>query len=427
MNRDRPTNTAASGTIGNVLEWYDFTVFGFLAPQISGQFFPASDAHSGLLKTFGVFAIGYLARPVGGLLFGQIGDRFGRTRALQLSVAAMAVPTSLIMVLPTYAQVGLLSPLLLLVLRLVQGISAGGEFVGSSTYLVEIAERHHRTASGSWTMSGAVLGLLLGSGAAACTRYLLTPDQFATWGWRAPFLGGMLIGIVGWQMRRSLQEPADFERLQATSGTEAWPVAQVLREMPWRIAQVVGISLLLGVGVYTLFVWMPTYLVTFVRPPVTHALVINTAAMTLLLILTPLAGWLGDQVGYRNLFAVGSFGMALTAVPLFGLMESGSAASVGIVMAAFAVLMASIEGTLAVAMAECFPARVRYSGSAIAYNLMFALFGGTTPLVATWLVRKTGSLTAPAWYVTIAALISFLCALSLPRRHSALAQRDTTW
>lgn len=413
MATARGSTASVSGAIGNVLEWYDFAVFGFMAPLMSSQFFPATDKYSALIKTFGVFAVGYLARPLGGMLFGQIGDRRGRKRALQLSVATMAIPTSLIMILPTYAQVGLLSPILLTVLRLAQGISAGGEFVGSTTYLVEVAPQRRRASSGSWTMFGAVLGLMLGSGVAALVHHLLTPEQIASWGWRMPFVGGLLVGLAGWRMRRGLDETADFVEMQRAGTTAARPVLEALREMPLQIAQVMGMSLVLGVGVYTLFVWMPTYLTTFVRPPVTSALVINTAAMAMLLLLTPLAGRLGDRVGYQTVLAAGSLGTAVVAYPLFRWIDSGSVFAVCVLMAIFALLTAAIEGTLAVAMAERFPPRLRYSGTAVGYNLMFALLGGTAPLVATWLIAHTEDLTAPAWYVALAGVISGAVVLSI--------------
>ncbi len=411
------THRSASGTIGNVLEWYDFAVFGYMAPLMSGQFFPDSDKNSALLKTFGVFAVGYFARPLGGMLFGQIGDRRGRKRALQFSVATMAIPTSLIMVLPTYAQVGLLSPFLLIVLRLAQGISAGGEFIGSSTYLVEVAPPGRRTSSGSWTFLGVMLGMLCGSAIAGLVPHLLTQEQIDAWGWRTPFSGGLLIGVIGWRMRREMDETADFVEMQRAGETQRWPVLQALRETPLQVVQVVGISLLFGVGAYTFFIWMPTYLTRFVKPPVSNALLINSAAMALVLLLTPLAGRVGDRLGYRKVLAAGTLGTALAVYPLFRWIDGGSPASVVVSMTVFALLISTVQGTLAVAMAERFPPRLRYSGTAGGYNLMFALFGGTTPLVATWLITKTGDLTAPAWYVTFAALVSLMCTLSIqPKR-----------
>ncbi|QDT48280.1 Proline/betaine transporter [Symmachiella dynata] len=418
------TKKMFAGAIGNVLEWYDFAVFGFLAPFMSSQFFPSSDATSGLIKTFGVFAAGYLARPIGGMFFGQMGDRLGRKRALQLSVAAMAIPTSLMTILPTHDQVGLLAPILLVLLRLAQGLSVGGEFIGSCTYLVEVAETDRRASSGSWTMFGAVAGILLGSATATLTHMLLTTEQITDWGWRLPFLGGLLIGIVGWQMRRGLEETSDFVAMQSSGKIESRPVIQAVKEMPFRVLQVAGISLSLGVGIYSLFVWMPTYLTHFVKPPIPHALLINSLTMLLMLILMPFFGRLADRIGYKSVLSFGSLALVLSAYPLFRWIDGGTMMATIVSMSAFAIFVGALQATLAVAMAELFPPRLRFSGMALGYNLTLAIFGGTAPLINTWLIAQTGDLTSPAWYIIVIAGVSLLFTLGI--RTSAAESETST-
>lgn len=405
-----------TGAIGNVLEWYDFAVFGFVAPFMSDQFFPASDKTSALINTFGVFAAGYLARPIGGMLFGQMGDRLGRKRTLQLSVAMMAIPTSLITILPTHHQVGLLAPILLVVLRLLQGLSVGGELIGSSTYLVEIGEPNRRASSGSWSFFGAVLGNLLGSAAASLVYHLLTASQLNAWGWRLPFLGGLAIGVVGWRMRRGLTETAEFVQLERDGKIERRPVVQALKETPLQVLQVAGIVLAFGAAFYTLFIWMPTYLMNFVKPPIEDALLINTLAIALMLVLMLPAGWLADRVGYKAVIALSILGLALTVYPLFHWIDTGSRTAAIVAMGIFAFLLSGPQAAVPVAMAELFPPQLRYSGTAIGYNLALALFGGTAPLVATWLIARTGNLAAPAWYLTILSAISLLCVLAIRPR-----------
>src|SRR5262245_55759196 len=405
--------TLLAGSVGNVLEWYDFAVFGYFAPFISAQFFPADDPVAALIKTFGVFAAGYLMRPIGGVLFGRIGDRLGRARALQLSIFVMAVPTSLIAFLPTHAQAGFLAPVLLVVLRLAQGLSVGGEYIGSCCYLVEAAPVDRRGLFGSWVPSSTVGGMLLGSAVATLMHDLLSPEQMQTWGWRLPFLGGVLVGVVGWRMRRGVQETPEFVRLQSAGHIEERPVLQALPERPLRVLQVAGIVLLFGTGAYTLFVWMPTYLTHFVTPPVPHALLINTLCMVILMATMPVAGLLADRSGYKIVLAAATLATGVLVYPLFMWIDSGTALAASVALTLFALTNGCVQGAMPVAMADMLPTRLRFSGMAIGYNLTLALFGGTAPLVATWLIKRTGHLTAPAWYLIVIAAVTFCVTLTV--------------
>ena len=405
--------TSLAGGVGNLLEWYDFAVFGYFAPFISTQFFPSDDPISGLINTFGVFAAGYLARPIGGVWFGQIGDRLGRKRALQLSIFLMAVPTTLIAILPTHAQVGLLAPVLLVILRIAQGISVGGEFIGSCCYLVEAAPSGRRGFVGSWSTFGTVGGMLVGSAVATLIQAWLPPDQIHAWGWRLPFLGGLLVGVVGWQMRRGTEETPEFVRLQSAGRIEQRPALQALREMPVRVLQIAGIVLLFGVAIYTLFVWMPTYLTHFVKPPVPHALLINTLCMVLLIATMPIAGLLADRFGYKAVLGIGALAIGIVAYPLFKWIDTGTSIATAVALTIFALINGHLQGAMPVAMAELFPTRLRYSAMAIGYNITLALFGGTAPLVATWMIKTTGNLAAPAWYLIVIAAITFVVTLTL--------------
>ncbi len=407
-----------AGAIGNMLEWYDFAVFGFFAAAIGAQFFPSDDRLAGLLNTFAVFAVGYLARPLGGLLFGYLGDRIGRKRTLQISIIAMAVPTSLIAVLPTHAEIGLWAPVLLVLLRLAQGFSVGGEFIGSVCYLVEVAPKGKRGLFGSFAVFSTVGGMLLGSAVAAGLNLVLSEAAIAAWGWRLPFLGGILLGIVGWGLRRNLAETPEFEAIVASGRTVRHPELRALRQMPVEILQVGVMVLLLGVGIYTLFIWMPTYLTQVVTPPLPHALLVNTLAMVLMIALMPLAGRLADGLGYKPVLLAAMLVTAVVVYPLFVWVDGGAFIAMVAAMAVFAVASGFLQGATPVAMAAQFPAEIRFSAMAAGYNLSMALFGGTAPLVATWLIRETGDLAAPAWYLAAVALLSAGATLTLKgRRH----------
>ena len=348
------SRTAFAGGIGNLLEWYDFAVFGYFAPYISTQFFPADDPVAGLINTFGVFAAGYLMRPIGGVFFGQIGDHLGRARALRLSIFLMAVPTTLMAFLPTHAEVGTLAPALLVLLRLAQGLSIGGEFIGSCCYLVEAAPPGRRGLFGSWSVLGTVAGMLLGSAVATVMQGLLSPEQIHAWGWRLPFLGGILVGIVGWRMRKGIEETPEFVRLQGTGRLETRPGLQALREMPLRILQIAGMVLLLGAGIYTLFVWMPTYLTHFVKPPVPHALLINTLCMIVLIAMMPVAGFMADRFGYKVVLALATLVTGVVVYPLFAWIDSGGAIATSVALTIFAVTNGFIQGRCRLQWRTCF-------------------------------------------------------------------------
>ncbi|MFA6035323.1 MAG: MFS transporter, partial [Myxococcota bacterium] len=385
--------------IGNVLEWYDFAIFGYLVPVISAQFFPSEDKLAGMINTFGVFAIGYIIRPVGGIIYGQIGDRYGRKKALIASVMMMAIPTTLVGCLPTHAQVGILAPILLLVLRILQGFSVGGELIGSISYLVEVAPPERRGYLGSWSLFSAVSGILMGSIAGFFLNAILTKEQLFVWGWRLPFFAGVIIGLTGAWMRRSMVESPEFLKANVSGLVDKSPFLQALREAPWRIVQVMLLNMVMGTGLYMLFLWMPTYLLEILHPPVRHALLINSVTMALLICIMPLAGKLSDRVGRRPVLLGAAVGMGVTVYPLFLLIDKGDPLMILAAQGVFAVWVGALYGVMPATMGELFPVNIRYSAMGLGYNVAFALFCGTAPMVSTYLIKVTGSLTAPAIYL----------------------------
>lgn len=401
------------GVIGNVLEWYDFAVFGYFASIIGQSFFPVTDPLAALINAFGVFAAGYLMRPLGGMIFGQIGDRLGRKRALQISVLMMAIPTTLLGLLPTYASIGIAAPVALMALRLIQGVSVGGELIGSVSFITEIAPPNRRGFFGSWSFFSAVAGVLLGSLVATIVHTFMDPDALAAWGWRLPFLAGFLIGGFGLWMRRGMVESPAFEKLEESGEVAKSPVAEALRRHPGQILHVVAMVMTMGGGFYMLFVWWPTYLNTIVSPPVPHALMVNTVAMVTLTALIPLGGLASDLWGRKRVLVVSQLAFVVVAYPLFTITDHGLLVPALVCQLVFAVLMAGVQGPMPAAMTEMFPAKTRFSGVAIGYNVSLAVFGGTAPLVCTWLIRATGDVAAPAYYLMAMALGSTLAALAM--------------
>jgi len=404
-----------AGVVGNILEWYDFAVFGYFAPLIGLKFFPSESHLASLIKAFGVFAAGYLMRPLGGVIFGHIGDRLGRKKALQVSVLMMALPTTLLGLLPTHAQIGISAAGLLMLLRLIQGVSVGGELIGSISFVTESAPPHKRGFVGSWTLFSAVGGVMLGSAVATLINFTFDPAALNAWGWRLPFLPGILVGIFGLWLRRGLVETPAFERAKQSGQLQKIPLVEALRTQWDRILQVSCLVCLLAVGFYMLFLWWPTYLAHMVRPPVGHALLVNTLATLFLMALIPLAGWLSDRVGRKKVLAASSLAMALLAYPLFVVTDFGTVAGAVSAQFVFAVIMSMPEGAMPAAMVEMFPAHTRLSGVGMGYNISLAVFGGTTPLVCTWLVHKTGVIAAPAYYLIAVSAVSLAAALLLPQ------------
>jgi MHS family proline/betaine transporter-like MFS transporter len=414
------TRTVVAGAVGNVLEWYDFGLFGYFAPVIAREFLPSHDPLASLLGTFGVFATGFLMRPLGGLIFGFVGDRLGRKLALELSVVLMALATTLLGLLPTYASIGLAAPLLLTILRLFQGLSVGGEYIGSMSFLAEHAPPGRRAFFGSWSSFSVVLGSLLGSATAAvCTRLLSEPD-LVRWGWRLPFLAGLLIGLLGLWLRLGVKESPCFEQIDRSGQLSANPIVDALRHDGFAIVMTLGLGALLAVGFYLPFVWLPTWLAHINQRPLPEdqALFSNCVALLALLVLTPVTAVLSDYVGRRPMYLSAALGYALLSYPLFVHMSSGtypSALAGGLV---FAVFLSLPSGCMAAAMVELFPTRTRYTGVAIGYNLAQALMGGTAPLVATALIHTSGNDIAPAWYIAASAIITGFAACFIPARHN---------
>jgi MHS family proline/betaine transporter-like MFS transporter len=398
-----PARQIAAGTIGNVLEWYDFAVYGYLATFIAANFFPSEDAVAGLLATFAVFAVGFLMRPLGGILIGHIGDRYGRKPALLVSVCGMAVPTVLIGLLPSYDTIGVAAPVLLVVLRIVQGLSVGGEYVSSMVFLVESAPADRRGFYGACCAGGAVSGILLGSASAALLLNIFGHEIVEAWAWRLPFLAGILLAFAGYLLRRHLAEPARA----ATTGPVRLPVLEAVQRHPREIVTLIGLTAFNAVGFYVAFVFLASWLqeADGIRPSV--ALTMNTLNMVILVALLVAFGWLSDRIGRLPILAGATAAAVVLAVPLFLLMRDGGLAGAFLGQLGFVVIVGAF-GVQPAVMVEAVGGRVRVTAIALAFNIGMGVIGGLSPLVATWLIATTGEAIAPAYFIMAAGAVSFL-------------------
>jgi MHS family proline/betaine transporter-like MFS transporter len=405
IHRSQSSSGIVAGLIGNVIEWYDFALFGYFVPYISAAFFPESNTTSALLATWAVFAGGFLMRPLGGAIFGQIGDRIGRRKVLVLSVMLMAIPTFVLGALPTYAQIGIAASLLLIAVRLIQGLSVGGEFSGSVTYMVEKAPQNRRGLAGSWANVGSTAGLLLGSAAATAVTNFSSQHFAETWGWRIPFILGLVLGIFAIAQVKKLHEDHIAHRDEKHKSRS--PLKEAFTRDKKRTFQALAFTAGYGVTFYIPLVYLPDYIQRNTSMSLDTAMQINTIATAIILVLIPISGWVSDRFIRRTHFlAIGFFFLAVLAYPMFELVQSGEYTQVLAAQLIFAVLIVFPLGAAPALLVELFPADDRLTGYSVAFNIGIGVVGGTTPMIATWLIDTTSVISAPAFYLSALAIVA---------------------
>lgn len=401
-----------AAVIGTVLEWYDFVVYGFLAVTISRLFFPPSDDTVALLLTVATFGVGFVMRPVGAVVLGAYADAAGRRRALSVTVLLMALGTGLMGFAPTYADIGWWAPGIIVSARLIQGFSAGGELGGATAFMIEHARENARGLTASWQQACQAGALLFGSLIGAAVTGLLTKTELDSWGWRLPFLLGLLIGPVGFYIRNKIDESPAFVRLGAARAKS--PVLQVLRNQGRQVACGFGLTIVWTVCTYFFLIYMPTYASRQLGLQQSSALLANSIALFALLVFVPIFGGLSDRVGRRPFLIVGASGIFVLSYPLIAILSAyPSVSTFLVVQVTMALLMAIYTGPAPAAIAELYPTNVRSTGLSIAYNFAVTLFGGFAPFIATWLIATTGNNLAPAYYVMISAAISSFTLLAM--------------
>jgi MHS family proline/betaine transporter-like MFS transporter len=415
-----------SSTIGNALEWFDFTVFGLFAGILSKLFFPADNPNSSLLLTFATFGIAFAARPLGGLVFGLYADRHGRKKALVVMISLMAVGTGLLGFLPTYGAIGIAAPLLLLLARLIQGFSAGGEFGSASAMLIEFAPPGRRGLYGSFQMVSQSLAFSLGAAMAIGLNLGLSPDAFASWGWRVPFILGILIGPTGWYLRQRCDESPEFqaylsERSNAAQPTRQTTLGQLFSDHP---RELIASFCLIAAGTainYVNAIFLPTYAVAELKLPMLNAqmglMLVSLANAAVVLA----AGALSDRIGRRTVITPALIIYSvLFYVLLQRLVAEPTTTNLWHLQAA-AVLLGVLAGPGPAFMTEIFPVGVRSTGASLMYNLAVMLFGGLAPFINTWLVQATGDKAAPVYYIFFAAAVG-LAGLAVYRTRTVQAE-----
>jgi MFS family permease len=410
------TSQIVAAVIGNALEWYDFVVYGFLTVIIARLFFPAQDEYAALLLTMATFGVGFFMRPIGGILIGMYADRKGRKAALQLIIGLMTLSMAMIAFAPTYAAIGIAAPLLILLARLLQGFATGGEFASATSFLVESAPAHRRGYYGSLQMVGQSLAALSGALAGTLITRGLAPEQIDSWGWRLPFLFGLVIGPVGLYIRRYLEETHAF--IEARARAVRNPLRAVVADNLRGLAVTFGLVICGTISYYVVLVYMPTFAKTQLGMPLNDAFLAQVIGLVCLTVAIPLFGALSDRIGRRPILMTATIAYFVLLYPMFHWLHAAPGfARLAIMQAILCSLVGVFFGPISTAIAEQFPTGVRTTGLAIAYNFAVMLFGGFAQFIVTWLIRETGSPIAPAYYVMFGAVIGFVASYFLTERH----------
>ena len=411
----KPLEVAAA-VIGNALEWYDFIIFGVLTVVISRLFFPAESQYVSLLLTTATFGVGFFMRPVGGILLGIYADQKGRKAALLLIIVLMTAAIAMIGFAPTYAAIGVAAPLIIVLARLLQGFATGGEFASATSFLIESAPAHRRGFYGSWQMVGQGLAVLVGALLGALLTRSLAAETLDSWGWRVPFLLGLVIGPVGLFIRRHLQETEAFVEARAAATVRqgfGTTLATHLRE----VLVCMGLTTSGTISFYVILLYMPTFARTQLHLPLDQAFIAQSIGLVCMIVLTPLSGALSDRIG-RKPIIIAALSLYLALVyPLFNwVYDNPSFGSLMIVQIVLCCSLGVFLGPISTAGAEQFAARSRSTGLGIAYNLAVMIFGGFAQFFVTWLIEATGSPIAPSFYVMFGAAIGVVAAFFLVDR-----------
>jgi MHS family proline/betaine transporter-like MFS transporter len=410
----------AASAIGNATEWFDYGVYAYAAVYIGETFFPSEDPAASTLGSLLVFAVSFLIRPLGGLVWGPLGDRIGRQRVLATTILLMAGATFCVGLLPGYSSIGILAPIGLIVLRMIQGFSTGGEYGGAATFMAEYAPDKKRGFFGSFLESGTLSGFTLGALLVLVIEKVIGSAAMAEWGWRLPFLIAAPLGLVGLYLRRRLDDTPVFRELVNTGETEQETTTQLRHLLGyWRpLLLLMGLVVTLNVANYTLLAYMPTYLEAQIGLSSSDSLTLIIVGQLIMMVLLPFAGSLSDRAGRKIMWWVSVIGLFVLAIPLFKLMAQGFGQAV-IAFAILGLLYVPQLSTISAMFPAMFPTHVRYAGLSIAYNLSTSLFGGTAPAVNQFLINRTGDKLVPAYYLMAACVVGAVALFFVPETRGA--------
>jgi MHS family proline/betaine transporter-like MFS transporter len=408
--------------IGQMFEIFDFVIYGFFALAIGRAFFPSTDPIASLLASFATFAVGFLMRPIGAMVIGWYGDRFGRRKALVVTVGLMAFATGCVGLIPSYASIGVWGAIILVGCRMLQGFSTGGEWGGAAAFLVEHAPQGRRGLVGSFQQAATALGAMGATFSAAILTSVLSKEDFFAWGWRIPFLIGFVLGPVGYYLRTRVAETPAFQRAEAARDLTRVPLAEAFTTHGWVFLAAFGLSIIGCVVNYVFLVFLPSFASQTLHIDLSRALWSTTFAGVIYLVLTPLVGHWSDRVGRKPMLFACAVLAFVMAYPLFLFLETHPTFwGLLVVQATAQAVLTLYTGVISTILSEMFPTNVRYTALSVSYGFAVAIFGGFAPYIATSLVKLTGDPLAPSYYVMAAAAVSGVAVLFVQARHRAPA------
>ncbi|MDR1236275.1 MAG: MFS transporter [Holosporaceae bacterium] len=397
---------------GSALEWYDFAVYGFFATIIGKLFFPSGDDFQQLIASFGAFASGLIARPIGAIIFGYIGDKFGRKKTLVISIYMMAIPTAVMGLLPTYETIGCSAGILLTLIRILQGLALGGGFTGTIVFLYEHSADNKKSTYSSWAPFSLVTGFILGAFVAACMDKIMTAEQLESYGWRIPFILSFFGTFIGDYVKRKLDDPKEFVEQQKAQSAEKKKEEGFLKKLcvnHWKgLVLVTATDVLTACGYFLIAIFFTTYFEKILNIERYYALIIQFVNMIFLSLFILFGGWLADRVGKRLQMLIATLALAALAYPLFSLMQDGKILSAFLGELCIIFLFSIYYGPIPAAICSMFPMSVRLAGVSIAHNFAMAAFGAYAPTLATYLIKWSGNVTIPAVLFIAASLVSAL-------------------
>lgn len=416
----------AAAALGNIIEWFDYGIYSFAAVTIGLHFFDTKDASTAALSAFAVFALSFLARPIGGLVIGILGDRRGRRDMLMLTVGLMTAATVAIGLLPTYAQIGFLAPALLTLARLVQGFSAGGEYGGANTFMAEVAPAGRRGFFGSILESGVLIGYLGGAGLVVGLMSVMPDEAWQEWGWRIPFLASLPLGILALLLRRHLEDTPVFEKMKATAELTKSPLLDTFRRAPMPLLVTFLVVAYANGAYYLILTFLPSYVQTELGMSANLSLTLSIVVMLALLVTIPLCGRLGDRVGRRKLMSASLIAHLILAVPSVVLFTSGNVVAVFAAALLLGVALAPLASQYAAALTVLFPRSIRYTGFTLSFNVATAIFGGSAPFLVGTLLESTGNNFVIAFFLMGVALLAAIGVRFMPETRLMSADHDVS-